>query len=96
MKKNTHCKYGYRLSYSKPPQKEIIDRFLIKTHREALQYKAWFLRDPEAGTLERPAPKRVQWHIIPIKRREVKQGIWRSVPWEIKRSVRRNGKWILI
>ena len=96
MKVNTECKYGYKLSYTKPPQKEVTDRFLTKTYKEAERYKAFFLRTPKWGCLEEPIPKRVQWQIIPIRKWEVKQGIWRSVPWIIKKKVRRYNKWILI
>lgn len=96
MKRNTECKYGYKLSYSKPPKKEITDRFLTRSFKEALYYKSKFLQSPEWGCLEKPLPKRIQWQIIPIRKWEVKQGIWRSVPWIIKKKVRRHNKWILI
>ncbi len=97
MKRNLTCQYGYRIAYSKPPRKALTDRFLTRTYREALFMKQHYLRFPDNATLEKPEPKRIEWHIIPIRKREAKQGIWRKgPPWEIKRSVRRHKKWILI
>lgn len=80
MKPNLHNPYGYKVCYKEKGCKNYIRRFITRTYREAKEMKEMYLRFPSLATLSNRPLKKPEWVIIPIKKSEVRDGIWHEVP----------------
>ena len=74
MKQNTECKYGYKISYTKPPRKEITDRFLTRSFKEALYYKSKFIQSPEWGVWKSRCQKEYNGKLSPYENGKSNKG----------------------
>lgn len=77
--------YGYKVCFSEKGDKEYIVRFLTRTYKQAKSVKEMYLCYPSIASLYSRPLKKPEWVIIPIKRSEIRDGIWHEVPfWKQK------------
>lgn len=76
MKAKLNNPYGYKIC-SKIGKLPYEERFLTYTYKQAVYAKKVFLTYGITSKKHKP-----QWHIFPITKAEVKQGIWRQVPFD--------------
>ena len=74
MKPNVHNPYGYKVCYKEKRSRRYVRCFKTHTYRQAIQAKNYYLRYPPKGA------KKPAWFVIPIKKSEVRAGIWREDP----------------
>lgn len=74
MKPTLYNPYGYKVCY-KERNKPYKTKFITHSYKQAVKAKQGYVRYP----LEF-CNKKVVWHILPISRKEVKNGIWRQSP----------------
>ena len=87
MKIKLYNPHGYKVCFKEKGDKEYTIRFLTKTFREAKSVKEMYLRYPSLATVYNRPLKKSEWVIIPIKKSEVRDGIWHEVPfWKQKRA----------
>lgn len=72
--------YGYKVCYKEKGCKEYIKHFMTYTYLQAKQAKNSYLRYPPRAHEDDHELKKPEWVIIPIKRSEVRAGIWREDP----------------
>lgn len=72
--------YGYKVCYKEKGCKEYIKHFMTYTYRQAKFVKQSCLRFPPRAREDNHELKKPEWVIIPIKRSEVRAGIWREDP----------------
>lgn len=80
MKIKLYNSHGYKVCFKEKGDKEYTVRFLTKTFREAKSVKEMYLRYPSLATVYNRPLKKPEWVIIPIKKSEVRDGIWHEVP----------------
>lgn len=80
MKPNLNNPHGYKICYREKGSKDFIKRFITRTYREAKSAKEMYLRYPSLAALYKQPLKKLEWVIIPIKKSEVRDGIWHEVP----------------
>ena len=80
MKIKLYNSHGYKVCFREKGDKEYTIRFLTKTYRETKEMKEMYLRFPSLATLTNHPLKKPEWVIIPIKKSEVRDGIWHEVP----------------
>ena len=80
MKPNLHNPYGYKVCYKEKGSKEYIRHFLTYTYQQAKQAKLYYIKYPQHSREDDHPLKNPQWVIIPIKKSEVRAGIWHEVP----------------
>ena len=85
MKPKARNKNGYKICYKEKGKNYYVRYFLTYTFSQAVKMKNYFIRYPQL-TRDRTRPlKKPEWVIIPIKKSEVKAGIWHEVPfWNSK------------
>ena len=77
--------YGYKVCFREKGDNDYTTRFLTRTYKQAKSVKEMYLRYPSIASLYNRPLKKPEWVIIPIKKSEVRSGIWHEVPfWEIK------------
>jgi len=81
MKPNIHNPYGYKICYQEKAKKELIKHFQTYTYRQARLVKDMFHRFPQRSKIDQHKLKKPTWYIIPITKKEFRDGIWRSVPY---------------
>ena len=74
MKPNVRNPYGYQVCYKERSSRRYLRCFKTYTYRQAIQAKQYYLRYPPKGA------KKPVWFVIPIRRSEVRAGIWREDP----------------
>ena len=79
MKPNQTNPYGYKVCY-REPHKKPIRHFLTYTYRQAEMAKRHYIAYPPKSRLTGRPLTKPEWVILPIKKREVRDGIWREVP----------------
>ena len=85
MKPNLHNPYGYKVCYKEKGSKDYIRHFLTYTYQQAKQAKLYYIKYPQHSREDDHPLKNPQWVIIPIKKSEVRAGIWHEVPfWKQK------------
>ena len=85
---NKDSPHGYKICYKEKGQKRYIRYFLTYTYAQAKQAKASFIKTPQKARDDSHYLKKPNWVIIPIKRSEVRSGIWHEVPfWDSKSSL---------
>lgn len=62
-------KYGYKVCYMLDGSSELVRRFKAYTYEQALDMVRILKRSIQA-----------RWYIIPITKSEVRDGIWREIP----------------
>lgn len=80
MKPDVKNPYGYKICYKEQGGKEYIKHFITKGYFRAKQIKQYFQKYPQRAREDEHLLKRPSWVIIPIKRSEVRAGIWREDP----------------
>ena len=80
MKPNLNNPYGYKVCYKEKGSKEYIRHFLTYTYQQAKQAKLYYIKYPQHSREDEHPLKNPQWVIIPIKKSEVRAGIWHEVP----------------
>ena len=87
MKIKLYNLHGYKVCFREKGDKEYTVRFLTHTYKQAKSVKKMYLRSPSIATLYNRPLKKPEWVIIPIKKSEVRDGIWHEVPfWKQKRD----------
>ena len=77
--------YGYKVCFREKGDKDYIVRFLSRTYKQAKSIKKMYLRYPSIASINNRPLKKPEWVIIPIKKSEVRDGIWHEVPfWKQK------------
>ena len=81
MKPDLHNPYGYKICYKEKGSKEPTLVFKVYSFRRAKSIKETFTKLTPVYTYPDEKPlKKITWMIIPITRKEVKDGIWRQCP----------------
>lgn len=75
--------YGYKVCYTEKGHKSELKRYFITyTYKQALKMKELYLRYTHLRSREdyNHILNKPTWYILPITRKEVRQGIWRECP----------------
>ena len=80
MKPILNNSYGYKVCYKEKGCKEYIRHFLTHTYCQAKQAKHYYIKYPPKSREDNHELKKPEWVIIPIKRSEVRTGIWHEDP----------------
>ena len=80
MKPNINNPYGYKVCCQNKRLRTFICYFKTRTYKKAVEMKRFFSRKPPKTQNNKKFTKRHTWVIIPIKRSEVRRGIWREAP----------------
>jgi len=80
MKPNLNNPYGYKVCYKEKGGNEYIRHFLTYTYRQAKQAKFYYLKYPPRCREDNHELRKPEWVIIPVKKSEVRAGIWREDP----------------
>lgn len=80
MQPNINNPYGYKVCYKEKHTKRYIRYFLTYTYKQAVRAKQGYVRFPQLSREDNHILKKPVWHIIPITKFEVRDGIWREVP----------------
>lgn len=72
--------YGYKVCYQEKAKKQIIRHFITHTYKQAKDIKRHYLLYPPLSRIDNHVLKKPTWFIIPISKREVRDGIWRECP----------------
>ena len=82
---NKNNPYGYKVCYKKKGCTEYIIQFLTYTYNQALQARRYYRKYETKSRNDNHLLKKPNWVIIPVKKSEVKDGIWHEVPfWKQK------------
>lgn len=73
-------KYGYKVCYKEQHNKCYIRYFMTYTYKQARRALKGYIRYPPKDRKDNHKLIKPKWKIIPINRKEVKDGIWREVP----------------
>ncbi len=85
MKTNLNNPHGYKVCYKEKGAREYIRHFLTYTYKQAKQVKRYYLKYTQKSREDDHPLNKPEWVIIPIKRSEVRAGIWHEVPfWKQK------------
>ena len=85
MKTNLNNPHGYKVCYKEKGAREYIRHFLTYTYKQAKQAKRYYLKYPQKSREDDHPLNKPEWVILPIKRSEVRAGIWHEVPfWKQK------------
>ena len=77
--------HGYKVCFREKGDNDYTTRFLTRTYKQAKSVKEMYLRYPSIASLYNRPLKKPEWVIIPIKKSEVRDGIWHEVPfWKYK------------
>ena len=77
--------YGYKVCYRENGCREYIRHFLTYTYNQALRARSYYRKYPQKSREDNHELKNPYWVIIPVKKSEVKDGIWHEVPfWKQK------------
>ena len=71
--------YGYKVCYKEKGSKVYVIKFLTHSYRQAVDMKILYLRAPPKTDGNKKL-KKPTWFVIPIKKSEIRAGIWREVP----------------
>ena len=80
MKPNLKSPNGYKICYKEKGSKRYIRYFLTYTYTKAKQMKEYYLKYPQKSRDDEHYLKKPNWVIIPIKKSEIRAGIWHEVP----------------
>ena len=72
--------YGYKVCYREKGCKEYIKFFQTYTYLQAKKAKESYIRFKPKAREDNHELRKPQWVIIPIKRSEVRAGIWHEDP----------------
>jgi hypothetical protein len=72
--------YGYKVCYREAGRIRYIRHFLTYTKEQAVKALSKYLLYPPTDRESEHKLIRPKWKIIPVRRREVRHGIWREVP----------------
>ena len=71
--------YGYKVCYKEKGSKLYVRIYITHTYKQAVYAKIQYIHHPPSNISKRKL-KRLTWYIIPIKKSEIRAGIWREVP----------------
>ena len=74
MKPNLNNPYGYKICSQEQPNKPFETRFKVHSFRTASEIKKRYV------VFQQYFKRRKVYHIYPISKQEVRQGIWRELP----------------
>ena len=81
MKPDLHNPYGYKICYKEKGSKELVTTFMVHSYKKAKYIKEMYAKLRPVYTYPNEKPlKKPTWFIIPITRKEVRDGIWRQCP----------------
>lgn len=80
MKPKRKNPYGYKICYREKGQKKYVRHFLTYTYSQAKRAKALFIKYPQKARDDGHPLRKPNWVIIPVKKSEVRAGIWHEVP----------------
>ena len=80
MKPNLDNPFGYKVCYRERGCKDYIRHFLTYTYSQARQAKMFYIKYPQRSREDEHLLDRPEWVIIPVKKSEVRAGIWHEVP----------------
>ena len=80
MKPKRKNPYGYKICYREKGQKKYVRHFLTYTYSQAKRAKAGFVKYPQKARDDGHPLRKPNWVIIPVKKSEVRAGIWHEVP----------------
>ena len=80
MKPKLNSSNGYKVCYKEKGSKEYIRHFLTYTYKQALIAKRYYIKFRQRSREDNHPLKNPEWVIIPIKKSEVRDGIWHEVP----------------
>ena len=77
--------YGYKVCYKEKGRSNYVRHFLTYTYAQAKKAKAYFIKYPQNARDDNHLLRKPNWVIIPVKKSEVRAGIWHEVPfWDGK------------
>ena len=80
MRKRNNKDYGYKVCYKEENSRKYVRYFLTYTYKQAQTALLGYIRYPPKAREDDHILVNPIWKIIPVKKREVKQGIWRECP----------------
>ena len=85
MKPKRKSQYGYKVCYKEKGCKKYIRHFLTYTYNQAKKAKEYYTKYPQRARDDNHLLRKPNWVIIPVKKSEVRSGIWHEVPfWDWK------------
>ena len=72
--------YGYKVCYREKGTPRYVRYFLTYTYRQALRRLRCYIRYPPTSREGGHILRNPRWKIVPVSRREVRDGIWREAP----------------
>ena len=79
MKKYT-VKNGYKVCYKEKGSNQYVRYFMTYTYKDAIKIIKLYRRHPPTARDDNHQLKKPKWRAIPITFKEIKDGIWREVP----------------
>ena len=78
---------GYKVCYKEKGKRNYIKHFLTYTYSQARAAKRYFQRYPQHSREDKHLLRKPEWVIIPIKKSEVRDGIWREIPFYTRKGL---------
>ena len=78
--KNRNNPYGYKVCYKEAEEKKFITHFKTYTFHQAIHSLRYYLKYPQRDREDNHILHEPYWVIIPIKKSEVRAGIWHEDP----------------
>ena len=80
MKKHHNKCYGYKVCYKEENATSYVRHFLTYTYKQAKQALCDYVRYPPTAREDNHKLVNPKWKIIPVNNNDMKQGIWRELP----------------
>lgn len=73
-------RYGYKVCYRENRKGIYIRYFITYTYKQALISISYYVSYPQRSRTDNHLLCNPEWKIFPISKKEVKDGIWRDIP----------------
>lgn len=77
---------GYKVCYKEEGAKDYIRHYMTYTHKQAKKMLMYYKRYPQVSRKDNHPLVKPKWVIIPIKKSEIRDGIWREIPFLKKKG----------
>ena len=80
MKTQFTIRTGFKVCYKESNSNRYNRHYLTRNYNDAIKMIAFYKRYPPRARDDNHKLKKPKWRIIPISLKEIKDGIWREVP----------------
>ena len=71
---------GYKVCYKEQNSNQYMRHFMTHNYKDAMDMVAYYKRYPPRAREDNHKLKKPKWRVIPITFKEIRDGIWREVP----------------